>query len=85
MRSISGSNIRSIFNNFGVQVIPGHSSATTLKRKVFHKVPEGEEWKIALLHSVLKVKQGDWVLDFDEEQDEDRDIKTDILGFVAAG
>ena len=71
--------------NFIVQVIPGITSASSIKKKVFHQVPEGEEWKSALLHSVLKVKQGDWVVEFHEELDEDTEIQNDILLFIAAG
>ena len=84
VRSSTGSNLRSILKNFGVQVVPGFTSDYVIKGQLVHKVPEGEEWKIPLLHNILRVRDGEWVVEFDEEED-NSEMQKDILGFVTAG
>ena len=34
-----------------------------------YKIPEGEEWRVPLIESLLEVKAGNWAIEFDEEED----------------
>ena len=86
VRSTTGANLRCIMKNFGVQVVPGSTPGSVLKATRVHKVPDGDEWKVPLLHSLLKIREGEWVVGFNEEEDEDNlQMQKEFLDFVAAG
>ena len=67
VRSVTGSNLRSILVNTGVQVIPGTTKAYSIKKQRLFKVPEPEKWKVPLLHSLLAVRAGEFEISFDDE------------------
>jgi hypothetical protein len=58
LMSVTGSNLRIILVNTGVQVIPGISKAAQVKQHTIFVIPEEEKWKIPLLHSLLSVRAG---------------------------
>ena len=67
--SLTGSNFRSILRSTGIQVIPGVTNATAVKKQILNKVPEEDKWKIPLIHSLLAVKAEEFEIIFDEEED----------------
>ena len=79
VRSLTGSNLRSILVNTGVQVLPGVTQAAAVKNHTLCKVPDGEEWKVPLLHSLLAVKAGDFEIAFDDNDADEDQIGDDIL------
>ena len=81
VRSVTGSNLRSILVNTGVQVIPGVSRAAQVKKHTLFVVPEEEKWKIPLIHSLLSVRAGEFEIPFDEIDPEENEpnIGDDIL------
>ena len=80
VRSITGSNLRSILVDTGIQAIPGTLQLKEIKKTVLHRVPSGEEWKIPLLESLLEVQSGASEILFDkEENDTGVNISRDIL------
>ena len=80
VRSITGSNLRSILVDTGIQAIPGTLQLKEIKKTVLHRVPSGEERKIPLLESLLDVQSGASEILFDEEEsDTGVNIPRDIL------
>ena len=84
VRSVTGSNLRSILNTTGTQVVPGITKAASIKNHKLHKLPEDETWKVPLLHSLLAVKSGVFEIQFDDETEDSEvmDIGSDILGDI---
>ena len=79
VRSVTGSNLRSIQLNTGVQVTPGQTTVSSIKKKVLHEVPVGEEWRVPLIHSLLEIRSGEFKLEFDEDDIADNEIVDDVL------
>ena len=52
VRSVTGSNMRSVLLSTGVQIVPGKTPPSTIMGQKQHIVPPCEEYKIPLLHSV---------------------------------
>ena len=67
VRSVTGSNLRSILVNTGLQAIPGTLQSEAIKKHILHDVPIGEEWKIPLIHSLLEVQAGATQILFDDD------------------
>ena len=68
-RTTTGSNIRQILLETGIFVIPGETKSFTMNDQYVYKVPKGHEWKIGLLISLLEIKENNWIVQFDEEND----------------
>ena len=81
VRSLTESNLRSILLNTGVEVKPGVTKATVVKKHTLCKVPDEERWKVPLLHSLLAVKSEEFEIRFDDDdhETEDNEIGMDIL------
>ena len=69
-RSVTGSNLKNIFSDTGVFVIPGYTKPCALNEYQVYKTPIGENWKIGLLSSLLSIRGQDWTLKFDESDSE---------------
>ena len=82
VRSLTGSNMRSILLNTGVVVTPGVTQAATVKKQTLFPVPEAQEWKVPLLHSLLAVRAGEFEIMFDDEEIQEIEIVDDILGNI---
>ena len=85
VRSMTGSNLRSILLHTGVHVVPGTQQGYLIKKQRCFKVPETDEWKVPLLHSLLQIKAGDFEIKFDEndaDDDDNMDIPDDILANI---
>ena len=83
VRSVTGSNLRSILVNTGVQVVPGAAQGWVIKKQTQFPVPEVDHWKVPLLHSLLLVRAGDFTITFDDNTDDDEmNIPEDILSNI---
>ena len=69
VRSVTGSNLRKILLDTGHSIIPGVTKKMSLDNYRVYKIPEGEEWRVPLIDSLLEVKAGNWAIEFDEEED----------------
>ena len=69
-RTVTGSNIRYIKLTTGIDIIPGSTSKFHLKDYRVYECPVQEKWKIALLQSLIELRDGRWHIVFDEEEDE---------------
>ena len=41
-----------------------------MNEKLIYQIPEGEEWKVGLIASLMQIRNDKWSILFDEEQDE---------------
>ena len=84
VRSVTGSNLRSIMLHTGIQSVPGTMQGYLIKKQRRFKVPELEEWKVPLLHSLLQVRAGDFEIKWDDDaaDDEDVHVPCDILANI---
>jgi len=58
IRSTTSSNLRSIFVQTGVYVKPGLTTKHSLSAYKAYEVPQGEEWRISLLSSLMQIREG---------------------------
>ena len=79
VRSLTGSNLRSILRTTGVQVRPGVTHPGAVKKVTLHKVPEGQEWKVPLLHSLIAVRAGEFNIEFDDNEEDTPEIADAIM------
>ena len=70
VRTTTGANLRHIQNQTGIYIIPGITKANIMNEKHLYKIPEGEEWKVGLIASLMQIRNDKWSILFDEEQDE---------------
>ena len=66
-KSFTGLNLRRILLDTGVKIVPGITSGCSLINYRVYKVPEGEEWRLPLLVSLIEVRDSRWTIQFDEE------------------
>ena len=86
--SVTGSNIRCILNQTGTLIIPGKTSQSSLSDYNVYKIPNGEEWRVPLLKSLIEIREKRWEVQFSEEGDDtlnDDAIKLLILIDRACG
>ena len=79
VRSLTGSNLRSILRTTGVQVRPGVTHPGAVKKVTLHKVPAGQEWKVPLLHSLIAVRAGEFNIEFDDNEEDTPEIADAIM------
>ena len=75
VRSITGSNLRSIQRYTGIQVRPGLTRASAIKKFRMFPVPSDQEWKVPLLLSVLAI----------QDEDADGQLPNAILQDISCG
>ena len=57
----------------GVHAVPGTNQGYLVKKQRRFEVPELEEWKIPLLHSLLQVRAGEFEIQFDDDEADDEE------------
>ena len=62
-----GGNLRTILIQTGVLVVPGRTRPADLNNYRVYTVPEGEEYRIPLLHSLIDIREDNWSILFNEE------------------
>ena len=70
VRSVTGSNLRKIMLDSSKLVIPGVTKKIALYDFNVYDTPEGEEWRVPLLFSLLEMREERWTVQFDEELDD---------------
>ena len=60
VRSQVGGNLRTILIQTGVLVVPGRTRPADLNNYRVYTVPEGEEYRIPLLHSLIDIREDNW-------------------------
>ena len=68
MRSVTGANLRHIAIETNKPFIPGITKRIDLTNYMVYKLPEGEEWRIPFLLSLMQLRNENWVVTFDEEK-----------------
>ena len=79
VRTTTGANLRHIQNQTGLYVIPGITKASIMNEKFVYEIPEGEEWKVGLISSLIQIRNDKWSILFDEEQEE---LSNDDITFM---
>ena len=79
VRSQTGSNLRSIHLQTGVQVLPGLTQAAQVKKHRMFPVPVDQLWKVPLLHSIVAIRAEEFKIQFDDDDDDVDDIVNTIL------
>ena len=67
VRTLIGGNLRQISLDTNKQIIPGVTSQLVLKTYVANPIPEGQDWRVPLLHSLFEMRSQNWIVTFDEE------------------
>ena len=68
MISVTGANLRHIAIETNKDFIPGITKRIDLTDYMVYQLPEGEEWRIPLLLSLMQLRNDNWVVTFDEEE-----------------
>ena len=71
IRSVTSANLRKIFDDSKLYIVPGVTTKQSLKDYEAYRIPDGQEWRIPLLSSLMKVREGQWEIIFDEEDSDD--------------
>ena len=82
VRSQTGSNIKKIFLDTGIRVVPGVTLPSALSGVTAYKVEEDQRWRLPLLLDLLRIRDDQFEIRFDEEHDEtleDDDISAMIF------
>ena len=67
VRSQVGGNMRKILLDTGAPVIPGVTRPADLNNYRVYSVPECQEYKMPLLHSLIDIREDNWSIFFNEE------------------
>ena len=73
MRSQVGGNLRKIFLDSDVQIVPGVTRPSDLNNYCVYPVPEDEAYRLPLLQSLLEIRNENWAVIFNEENGDEHD------------
>ena len=79
VRSLIGANCRQILMDTAVVVTPGKTRLDKLRSYRVYSAPDGHEWKLPLLVSLLAIRDENWEVLFDgddEDEIQENDIQT---------
>ena len=79
IRSLTGSNLRSIQVQTGIQDIPGVSQVSSIKKHCMFPVPQDQKWKVPLLHSLLAIRADEFEIPLDNDEIDENVIADTIL------
>ena len=71
--------MRKIKTVTGISVMPGTTSPGQFGNCRVYDAPEGDEWKLPLLHSLLEVRNDNWEILFCEEEESNNDLEEDDI------
>ena len=69
-KSVTGNNIRCILKVTDTLIIPGKTSKDSLSDYKVYNIPDGEEWRVPLLESLIEIREKRWEVQFNEEANE---------------
>ena len=79
VRSQVAGNIRKIFLDSSILIVPGQTGPRDFSDYTVYPVPEGEEHRIPLIQSLREILSDNWSIIFnEEEEDEDNFEMNDI-------
>ena len=67
VRSLTGRNFNTIQVETKLQIKPGVSKHTELLAWMVYDPPDGQEWKLPLLSSLLAIRDSEWGIIFNDE------------------
>ena len=79
VRSLIGANCRQILMDTAVVVTPGKTRLDKLRSYRVYSAPDGHEWKLPLLVSLLAIRDENWEVLYDGDDDDEvqeNDIQT---------
>ena len=68
VQSYTGSNLRRILLDTGIKIIPGSTAHSELNDVNIYEIPAGEAWRHPFLCSLLKIRDEEWEVHFDDEE-----------------
>ena len=75
VRSHVGANMRKVFQDTGILIIPGRTRSGDFQQYRVYQPPEGEEWRLGILESLLELKGENWSVLFNEEAEEEEELE----------
>ena len=85
-RSFTGTNLRKILLDTGVHIDPGQTKGFVLNNYLVYKTPVDQEWRIPLLVSLLRIRDSNWEIHFDDEAGQlKEDDVSSLLSSVCIG
>ena len=78
VRSVTGSNLRYICTETNKAFTGGATKRIDLTDYRVYKIPEGEEWRIPFLLSLMQIRDENWIVTFDEEEI-DSNLESDAI------
>ena len=82
VRSQTGGNLKKILMDTGVKIIPGITHKSEFDAFKVYPIPEDQKWRLPLLESLLDIRDEQWEIRFEEEDDEDQLDEDDIEGMI---
>ena len=85
VRTTTGGNLRKIFLDTGVQVIPGLTNKANIGDFQVYKYSEEEQWRLPLLVSLLEIRNDNWEVLFDDDGDDENHLdENDLKDMIEA-
>ena len=78
VRSVTGSNLRYICTETNRAFTGGSTKRIDLSNNRVYKIPQGEEWRIPFLLSLMQIREENWIVTFDEEEI-DSNLESDAI------
>ena len=69
IRSLTGMNLHTIKKETGKIIRPSITSHTELTSWLVYDIPEGQEWRLPLMISLLEIRDSNWEVLFDDEEE----------------
>ena len=81
-RYTTGSNIRDILMETGIQISPRNTDKTKLQSFTVYDIPDEAKWKIPLLKSLIEIRDQRWEILFNEEENELRISNDNVTAMI---
>ena len=79
VRTTTGANLKHILSQTGSYIIPGVTKPNIVNDKFIYPIPDGEEWKIGFILSMIETRNHKWTVLFDEEDDKLSDDEIEFM------
>ena len=82
VRSQVASNLRKILLDSGILVFPGTTRPGSLGQYKVYPTPVGEEYRVPLILSLMSIRENNWEVLFNEEDDDEDRLEENDLQFM---
>ena len=82
LRFTTGSNIRDILIDTGIQTRSKNTNKSQLESFNVYKPPEEAKWKLPLLMSLIEIRDQRWEVLFNEEEEEGRISEDNVTAMI---